>query len=336
MTQHHTFCTYFDGHYLDRALALYNSLARFTPAFTLWALCLDDHAVTTLATLSLAHLRTVRVSELETFEPGLREARTNRTQVEYYFTCTPVLPLYVLQRDRDIGQITYLDADLCFFDDAQAIFDAVGGASIGIVPHDYSPRNASKIAWGKFNVGVVVFRRDEQGLACLEWWRDRCLEWCYDILESDRFADQKYLDAWPSLFDRVEIIRHEGVNLAPWNVSARTLSLREGKVFVDGVRLVCYHFQGLKRVGPHIFDSRLRRYHARLRGILRRELYLPYCSVLLEGSRHLPAPRETALREQPGRAAAPPGWWHAGAARAPRDLAARSLKALRGDYVYVP
>ena len=34
----------------------------------------------------------------------------------------------------------------------------------------------------------ILFRRDENGLACLNWWRDRCNEWCNKRLEDGKEA----------------------------------------------------------------------------------------------------------------------------------------------------
>src|SRR5207237_5145326 len=101
---------------------------------------------------------------------------------------------------------------------------------------------------GIYTVGWVSFRRDADGLACLRWWRERCLEWCRDRHEDGRFADQKYLDDWPTRFEGVRVLQHKGANLAPWNLSNVTVQIREGRIQADEEPLLFFHFHGLKQV----------------------------------------------------------------------------------------
>ncbi len=106
------FCTYFDRHYLARALVLYDSLKRNCGDFKLWMLCLDEESYAALAKLKLPEVSLLTLSELERDDPPLRQAKTNRSLLEYYFTCTPCLPLFILRREPAVDLITYLDSDL--------------------------------------------------------------------------------------------------------------------------------------------------------------------------------------------------------------------------------
>ncbi len=135
---------------------------------------------------------------------GRRQAPTLEWQVEYYFTLSPCWPHWLLRARPEIAAITYLDADLMFWSSPAPFFAeiAAAGASVGITAHRYPVSLRSLEKWGRFNVGIQYFRRDAAGLAVLADWRARCLEWCHDRLEPDRFADQKYLDAWPERFGR--------------------------------------------------------------------------------------------------------------------------------------
>ena len=74
-----------------------------------------------------------------------------------------------------------------------------------------------------YNVEWVTFRRDPDGLEALNWWHDRCIEWCYQRAEDGKMGDQKYLDDWLVRFERVHVVRHPGAGLAPWNVKAHRL-----------------------------------------------------------------------------------------------------------------
>ena len=129
--------------------------------------------------------------------------------------------------------------------------------SIGITEHRYAPGSRKYSAAGIYNVGWVSFRRNADAFSCLNWWRERCLEWCYDRLEADRFADQKYLDDWPSRFRGVRVLEHKGINLAPWNLANYTITARKGELWVDDEPLVLFHFHGLRQLTKRLYDTGL-------------------------------------------------------------------------------
>ena len=269
------FCTYFDRNYLSRGLVLYRSLVRHSPDFTLWVLCLDDETHIALTKLAAPQIKLIRLSEFEYGDQALLAAKANRSTVEYYFTCTPSLPLYVLKLAPDVETITYVDADIMFFSTPAAVLEELGQRSIGIVPHAFPPKLRAKEVYGRFNVGLLTFRNDATGRACLTQWREQCLEWCYDRLEGDRFADQKYLDAWPERYDSVCAFENPGVLMAPWNFMQFDVREADGRPSVNGRALVFYHYQGFKVVRPWLFDLGLGGYGAMRRGT-RLLVYGPY------------------------------------------------------------
>ncbi len=287
----HHFCTYFDRHYLPRALALHASLRAVGAEFTLWALCLDDEALAAVRALDLPGVEPIALADFERDDPALRAARDDRTRAEYFFTCTPSLPLYVLDRRPEVDLITYLDADLYFYAHPGPVFAELAEASVGIIGHRHSPANRERRRFGLYNVGWVSFRRDPDGLACLRWWRERCLEWCHDRVEEHRFADQKYLDVWPERFRGVRVLAHKGANLAPWNVANYRIAERDGRLTVDDEPLVFFHFQGFQQVAPWLYNSNFGLYHARPTRLVRRSLIGPYIRALRAAHRAAAVPR---------------------------------------------
>lgn len=285
------FCTHFDGYYLSRGLALHRSLVRTLGpgGFRLFVLCFDSVAEEALARLALPEVRPIALSRFEDGDGPLLAAKENRSRIEYYFTCTPSLPLFLLEREPEVAAITYLDADLWFLAHPQPIFDEIADRSIAIIEHRYPPRYAHLARRGRFNVGWLTFRNDERALACLRWWRARCLEWCYDRLEPTRFADQKYLDEWPARFPGVAVIRHEGANVAPWNLARYRLERRDGRLLVNEQELIFYHFQSLKLVTENIVDPDALRYGLHFSQRVARWLYAPYIRELRECARDVAA-----------------------------------------------
>ena len=243
------FCTLFDVNYLPRGLVLYSSLREVCGDFRLRVFCMDEATESLLDRMRLPGLVVVGLEELEAHDRELASVKRDRTQVEYCWTATPAVCLYALEREPELEMVTYLDADLMFFADPAPLFDELADDAALIVPH----RHASDWdGWdgtvGNYNVQFVTFRRDERGLAPLRWWRERCLEWCYDRIEDGRWGDQRYLDDWPERFAGVHVLAHPGGGLAPWNAKRYTLERRDGSLLVDGYPVVFYHYQSLELV----------------------------------------------------------------------------------------
>jgi len=274
------FCTYFDSHYLGRGLALYESLRRHCRAFRLWVLCMDDECHRRLAALALPGIEPIALADFERGDAELLRVKPNRSRIEYYFTCSPTLPLYVFRIAPEVDLVTYLDADLFFFGDPQPLHDELGDGSVGIIAHRFPPHLRGLEQHGVYNVGWLSFRRDEDGLACIEWWRDRCIEWCHDRCEEGRFADQKYLDCWPELFRGVRVLHHKGANLAPWNLVNYRLEVEGSTVHVDGEPLIFFHFHGLKQVAPGLWNPNLVPFGSWACTVVRRQIYGPYIRAL--------------------------------------------------------
>ncbi len=281
------FCTYFDHHYLARGLAMYRSLREHCDLGSLWVLCLSDVCYEALIRLALPNVMPLKLSEFEAGDASLLAAKRNRTMVEYYFTCTPSLPLYVFAHAPQIDVITYLDSDLYFFGDVEVLFGEIGEGSIAMIGHRFSQDDVSLEMYGRFNVGWVTFRPNQEGLSALGWWRRRCLEWCHDYVENGKFADQKYLDDFPSLFPNVVVIQHRGANVAPWNVGNVKLHLKAGKLHIDGNPLLFFHFHGIRRIAPGVIDPNLAPYGIRVSALMESQIFRPYFQSLRVAKRQV-------------------------------------------------
>ncbi len=241
------FCTLFDSNYLARALAMYRSLERHTPAFHLYVFAFDRQAELVLKELALKH---VTVIDLVTFEDeALLAVKASRTRAEYCWTSTSSTIRYVLQTYQTPHCI-YLDADLYFYQNPQLLLDEIpADKSVLITAHRYTPAYDKSALSGKYCVQFMYFRNDIHGLEVLEWWRNACLAWCYNRFEEEKFGDQKYLDDWTTRFDTVHELQYLGGGLAPWNIQQYALANPQQllekstrKVF----EAIFFHFHGVK------------------------------------------------------------------------------------------
>jgi hypothetical protein len=244
----YNFCTYFNRNFIAKGLALYNSLTVVCPDFKLWILCLDDTTYEALKSLNYKNILLIKLSDFEKDNPDFLAVKNTRNTVEYYWTATSVLIEYILFKNSQMDILTYLDADLYFFSDPQPIYSEFNDNSIMIIPHRLVPRGKCRPEeqYGFYNVGMLIFRNNQDAKECLYWWKNKCLEWCYDRAEKDRYGDQKYLDEFPKKFKRVHILSHLGANVAPWNIENYKVTKNNNDVFINQSKLIFFHFSGLK------------------------------------------------------------------------------------------
>jgi len=281
------YCTYFDSNYLSRGIAMYESLEKHSSDdFVLWVLCLDRPTEDILQQLHLKNVRIRTLSALERWDPELLKAKGTRSRVEYYWTLTPIVPVFVFDQDPSIELITYVDADLYFYGDPKPVFEELGDNSILIVEHRFPPELRYLEINGVFNVGLLCFRRDSYGLGALQWWRTKCLEWCYARHEDGKFGDQKYLDDWPQRFSHLVVLQHEGCGLAPWNLRRFKLRFTPDGITVDSSPLVFFHFHGFRSLGNSFAIVAGKDYQITSEEI--KHLYLPYITTVrrTEGKLH--------------------------------------------------
>jgi len=276
------FCTLFDSNYLTRGLALNNSLANVCPSYHLYVIAFDDNCYHYLKQANLPNLTPISLKDFE--DQQLLAVKPTRSIAEYCWTCTPSTILYCIETFK-LPSCTYIDSDMIFYRDPAILFDEVQNDSVLITPHRYTSQYDQSATHGIYCVEFMFFRNDEQGMIALRWWRERCIEWCYDHLENGKFGDQKYLDDWTSRFQGVKVLQHEGGGLAPWNIQQYVLSTVDNRLQVRNLRsgksfpIVFFHFHGLKFYTDEMVSCSGSLYE--LKQQVKDIIYVPYIKELL-------------------------------------------------------
>lgn len=246
------FVTLFDSKFLPLGMALHDSLMTHAQPFHLWILCMDEMVEKQLKQISLSHVTLIPLKEIETQE--LLAVKPGRTQGEYCWTLTPFTPHTVFDRDTTVERVTYLDADMFFFDDPRILLCELNqsGKHVLITEHAYAPEyDYLRPLCGRFCVQFTTFRSTIQAAKIMKWWQNKCLDWCFANFEDGRFGDQKYLDLWPDLFsEEIHVLKQVNKTLAPWNVRYFT------NLISDNLNPVFFHFHNLRIIAP----SRVRLY----------------------------------------------------------------------------
>jgi len=277
------FTALLDKNYIPRLNTLLYSLFKHDSKFTFYVVALDNETYHHFK--NKENCISISIQEIHEFYPELDKIEKERDRVSYIFTLSPYYPSFILEKFSNVNHICSLDSDQFFFSSPKVIFDLLEQYSVLLTPHRFSNKlkalNFER--FGKFNVSFQIFKRDEIGLKCLKLWREQCLEWCYDSEESEKYADQKYLDYWSVEFgDTVCEISNIGLGLAPWNVEDVIISRKEGKVFVNDEPLILFHYQGLKVLEFGFFYTFLDHYSLKFPKNINKLIYKPIVQSLIK------------------------------------------------------
>lgn len=237
------YCTLFDSYYLAKGLALYESLIKQSPDAILYVMAFDDNCFNILDSLNLHNLVVENVKVIE--NDKLLRIKQERTKAEYCWTCGPIVIDYFIDKHKLDG-IIYLDSDLFFIGNPQIAYAEVASSSIAITEQGISDSSAKLL--GRYCVQYLYFKNDSDGMAALHWWRDACLDWCYQRIEENRYGDQKYLDQFPVKFNNVHVVKNYGVGIAPWNMYRYDYDKESNTISYKGKEYpaVFFHMHGLR------------------------------------------------------------------------------------------
>lgn len=268
---------------------MYRSLEKCCEDFHLYIFAFDDTCYSILTGLNLKKATIISLKEFE--DEKLLAVKPSRTKAEYCWTSTSSTIMYVIEH-FNVAACTYIDADLYFYKNPQILFDEMKGKSILITEHRYPPKFNRINTSGIYCVQFITFLNDENGMKALRWWRDACIDWCFDRYEDGKFGDQKYLDDWPERFEGVHVLQHLGGGLASWNVEQYPFISRKGNdiFFMNTEKnakfeAVFYHFHHTRFFKNDIVDLGWR--HPTMPVV--RNLYVPYIYELKQTEQELKA-----------------------------------------------
>lgn len=286
-------CTIVSKNYLHFARTLMDSAAKVHPDWEPWVLLVDrvdgrfDPAGERFSVLEISDLPI----------PEKRRMLFRYSILELNTAAKPWLASWLFEA-RGYDRVVYLDPDISIYsplEDVVSLWDA--GALAVLTPHltgrirdELHPAERDILVAGTYNLGFIALARQEGLAGLLEYWSEKSVtEFAVDI-EKGLFTDQKWIDLVPGLFPGVRVLRHEGYNVAYWNLPHRRVAAGDPPL-VNGVPLVFFHFSGLDPANPERFSKHQNRYTLADLGDAR-PVVLDYCRRVLgngyESCRHWP------------------------------------------------
>jgi hypothetical protein len=221
---------------LHQALAMIESIINYNSSYQFYLFCVDDESYELLSRMTLKRTTVIKDSNIN--NKMLIEAKQERKLSQYCWTLKPYAILHIFNEFDNIHRVIYVDTDIYFYSDPETIFKNAPKWSVL-----YTTHKVNNLA----NGGFVCFKRDRTGLSALEWWKKQCIKWCSEYYdEHGNLGDQGYLNSFKQMYSKIHCSKRPGVNVAPWNQHLLEFEYIDGKIYVNGTRLIFFHFSCLR------------------------------------------------------------------------------------------
>lgn len=209
--------------------------------------------------------------------PELLTQWSQKTRAEQIFTLGPVFLRKILESSPTDSWVFYVDSDVFFYSEIQTHL-MLEGKDLVLVPHSHSWWNRGRLSkYGYFNVGIVGFKSSKVGKRAAAIWSALVKQWCFDRVEGNKYADQKYLERLALTYPAQTESPPRDYHLAPWNSSfLRILPADDGTMQIRGGKaIVSFHFQGLRKSGSYWIIGHLQYFGLASESLIS-QVYVPY------------------------------------------------------------
>ncbi|MGZ4779958.1 MAG: glycosyltransferase, partial [Thermoanaerobaculia bacterium] len=162
---------------------------------------------------------------------------------------------------RGYDRVVYLDPDIFVYSPLVELDEVPPDNFITLTPHltgfihgDEHPSERTIMLAGAYNLGFIAVSRRPQLASFLRWWQEKLEFQCVVDTARGLFVDQKWIDLVPGLFSGVSILRHDGYNVAYWNLGQRTVTAGSSPA-VNGKPLRFFHFSGFDPAVPDMVSK---------------------------------------------------------------------------------
>ncbi len=245
MKVYFTICS---NNYLAYATVLGRSLKRHEPGAVFY-IFLCDKKIAGIDYPSLAD----EVIAVETIEPAMQALSLKYNIIELN-TCVKPRVMEYLLNERDFDKVIYLDPDVQVFHSLAFLETDLERANILLTPHIYTPiplddKQPSEsvfLNYGLYNLGFIALRQHAETNRFLAWWKERTYAQGFIDVYNGIFVDQLPVNFVPLFFTGVVVLQDRGLNMAPWNLHERMLSLEDNRMIVNKTDwLKFYHFSSI-------------------------------------------------------------------------------------------
>ena len=266
-------CTICSNNYLHFARTLMDSLRAAQPDWDPYVLICDE--INGVFDPGDEPFNVVALAELAI--PNPRAFCFRYTILELNTAVKPWLLEWLFEQ-KGYDQVVYLDPDIYVYEPLREVEERLNNdAFMVLTPHltgrlddDAKPSELEILRAGAYNLGFIALRTHDNLIPFLRWWQEKVEYDCVVDFEHGLFVDQKWVELVPGMFGDVALLRHEGYNVAYWNLKHRKVVKKGAKYLVNGQPLVFFHFSGLNPENPRPFSKHQDRYRMGNLGLVRK------------------------------------------------------------------
>lgn len=201
--------------------------------------------------------------------PNYKQFLFRYNAFELSMAMKPYMIEWLFQQEAQYDNVIYLDSDIYMYGAAHELIEALSQGNLMVLtPHLTSfledgkvPGETEILLSGTYNMGCIGVSRHKDTQAFLGWWKRKLEYDCIIDFSKGLFADQKWIDLAPGFFEAVKILRHEGYNVAYWNMNHRQLEKKEDKYYANGQPLVFFHYSGFDVLKPAVISKYQNRFN---------------------------------------------------------------------------
>lgn len=270
------FVTYCTANFIIYAQALIDSVKKHHPLSQVFIIPLDEASLNLLKSVYAGQPSIMVLNNSEIVGLMQKYQSQGRSFAESVYSVKPeiIQSAYSLLQEKDL--LLYCDSDMYFFADFPT--DFFQQASVLIFEHIFAPDNIQNVKYGRYNAGLIGFRKNAVGANVLNWWRQKCRENCSTVLTTDTFSDQKYLEYFTNISDSVVVVRDVSLNQSMWMIEDD--SIIEFGPKVNRKLIVCFHFHGLRAYTDLIYTDLFRYGVPKAKRLIFKFIYKPYLNTL--------------------------------------------------------
>lgn len=244
------FCTIITADYLPYVLALNESLLQFDASIRLNVLISDKNQIASGTANELPNICFFFADDIcKEGVAGKIQDKYRKTDMDAFrWSMKPVFMRYLI-KEKGYGKVIYVDSDVHFFGDYTFLFDALDQSNMLLSPHWRSsdPYVDSSNFMHLYNAGLYnggFVGVNASAADTLDWWAMACEFICIKDAAKGQYVDQTHLNLLPIYFDKVEVLKHRGCNVANWNqLECRRIRGDDNQVRINGdTPIIFIHF----------------------------------------------------------------------------------------------
>lgn len=183
---------------------------------------------------------------------------------------TSLKPFIALKLLKSHDAVIFLDPDTCLFSSLSPVEQDLEVHPIVLTPHHCSPQPSTPeesdlpmMRFGSFNLGFFAVTNERSAIHFLEWWNNRCINFCFMESQFGLSTDQKWISIAPCLFRELYVSFNMGYNMSAWNTFEREVVRNQAGVYLvkskvsdEIFNLVFFHFSNFRSDDPEYLNKR--------------------------------------------------------------------------------